>query len=68
MRLEDFVRKFLTVHKCVGCGEVLGFDRSESAFCEKCWLSWTASLNASCETCLRSARECACMPPKLKAS
>ena len=68
MTYKDLVRRFITVHKCVGCGEILDYECSDTAFCDKCRASWNWALNASCDVCLQPARECACITPKLKAS
>lgn len=68
MTCKDLVRRFITVHKCIGCGEILDFEISDTAFCDACRLSWNAALNSSCDICLQPARECECITPKLKAS
>lgn len=68
MTRDEFIRRYISVHKCVGCGDILDFEHSAGAFCGKCRLAFNASLTVGCPNCFKPARECECMPPALKAS
>ena len=65
MTLTEFRRRFITVHKCGGCGQILDYEHTETAFCDKCRLDWNAATTVGCPTCFKPARECACMPKLL---
>ena len=65
MTLHEFLRRFITVHKCAGCGEILDYANCEQAFCPKCRLAWNAAKTVSCPTCFAVAVECECMPKQL---
>lgn len=66
MTRVEFIRRFITVHKCTGCGEILDFEHSDSAFCDVCMLDFNAALNVGCKSCFKPARECTCMPRALE--
>ena len=65
MTWKDFCKKYVYVHKCGGCGEILSPARSDGAFCEKCELEWRAELNVGCSDCFLPIRECGCMPKSM---
>ncbi len=65
MSAAEFVRRFVTVHKCGGCGKILDFEHSEGAFCAACSLAFNSSITESCESCFKPAIECECMPKPL---
>ncbi len=62
MSVWEHVRKYVIVHKCACCREILDRDRFDDTFCPKCRLAWNASLVESCPKCLKPAVECECMP------
>ena len=66
MTRKEFIRRFITVHKCVGCGEILEYEYSDKAFCEFCRLAWNSALNVGCTRCFMPARSCECIPNTLK--
>lgn len=68
MTLKDIVRRYITVHKCGGCGEILEYKYSEGAFCPECRLEWNAALTVGCGKCFKPAVECTCMPKPLSKS
>lgn len=68
MKAKEFYRRFIAVHKCVGCGEILPWQRSDQVFCEKCQQDWNADTLRSCVDCFLPARECECMPKALKSA
>lgn len=65
MTAHEFLRRFITVHKCGGCGEILDYDNCEQAFCPKCRLAWNVAKTVSCPECFSAAVECGCMPKQL---
>ena len=68
MTPRELLDRLVFVHRCVGCGEVLSFDESRSAFCPKCRLLWEEAKSESCKECFREAVACTCMPKKLSKS
>ena len=68
MKAVDFFKSYIFVRKCVSCGEILGYDESENAFCAECSLKWNVSKAQTCQSCFRSAFECTCMPKLLSKS
>ncbi len=68
MTLREYLDRFVFVYRCVGCGEVLSFEESRSAFCPKCRLLWEEAKSESCSECFREAVACTCMPKKLSKS
>jgi ComF family protein len=68
MTSGEFIRKYITVHKCGGCGEILPWQISDGAFCKKCRENWNADTVVTCKECFLPARECGCMPDVLKKS
>ena len=68
MKLKEFIGRYLTVHKCAGCRDILEYEDHDSAFCLECKLSWNAAKTETCPACNQSAVECICMPRGLKGS
>ena len=68
MTAKEFKARFITVHRCGGCGEILDWKSSDNAFCDKCTLDWNAALIVGCPECFKPARECACMTKLLSKS
>ena len=56
------------MRKCAGCGELIGYDKREDAFCSSCRMSWERSKADGCIFCGRSMIECDCMPKKVSAA
>jgi competence protein ComFC len=65
MSAKELIRRFVAVHKCGGCGEILDFEYSDGAFCSSCQLSWNAAITVGCKNCFKPALECECMPKVL---
>ena len=68
MTRKEFIKRFITVHKCVGCGEILDYELSDSAFCDACRMGCNSALNFGCSDCFKPMRECVCMPKRLQKS
>lgn len=68
MTRDEFVRRYITVHKCIGCDEILDYEHSDGAYCEECRMGWNSALNEGCRDCFKPARECLCMPKRLARS
>ena len=68
MTRHEFVRRFITVHKCGGCGEIIDYENSDDAFCAECRLDYWAARADSCMECFKAATECSCMPRELSRS
>ena len=66
MKATEFYHRFIAVHKCAGCGEILHWRLSKQAFCPKCQLDWNADTLDGCPECFLPARECECMPKSLE--
>ena len=66
MTFDELYRRFIAVHKCGGCGEILPWQMAGEAFCEKCQLSWNSATVEGCGRCFLPVRECGCMPDSLK--
>lgn len=68
MKLSEFAERYIFVRKCAGCGELIGYDEREDAFCPSCRISWERAKADGCLFCGRSMIECDCMPKKLSAA
>ena len=66
MTAKEFYRRFITVHKCGGCGQILSWDMSDEPFCEKCRVEWNEETVKSCGECFLPVKECGCMPTLLE--
>ncbi|MBO5203823.1 MAG: ComF family protein [Clostridia bacterium] len=62
MSFWEIARKYILVHKCGCCRQILDRDHFDDALCPKCRILWNKSLVESCKKCLRPAIECECMP------
>ena len=62
MKFKEFYKRYLTVHKCGGCREILSFSDSDNGLCGECLLRWNIAKTETCPDCAQSAVECACMP------
>lgn len=67
MSFWEKARKYVLVHKCACCREILDRDHFDDALCPKCRILWNKALVESCKKCLRPAIECQCMPKALSA-
>ena len=65
MTVKEFFHRFVIVHKCACCGEILEYERCNEAFCSECKLAWRSAMTESCGECFKEISECACMPKKL---
>jgi len=65
MRIEEFAERYIFVRKCAGCGELMGYEEREDAFCPSCRISWERAKADGCPMCRNSMIECNCMPKKL---
>ena len=68
MRPREFFDRFVFVYKCVGCGEILSYEQSQSAFCRKCRASYDEIKTVNCSSCYRETVACTCMPTALSKS
>ncbi|MBR6681087.1 MAG: ComF family protein [Clostridia bacterium] len=65
MTFKEFIHRYVLVHKCAGCSEILEYERSGEAFCRICKLAWNTAKTENCGDCFKEISECACMPKKL---
>jgi len=65
MTLKEFLHRFVIVHKCAGCSEILEYERSHEAFCPTCKLAWRSAMTEGCRECFKEISECSCMPKPL---
>ena len=68
MNISEFVGRFVFVRKCVGCRELMEYERNGDAFCAACREKWDRARISECKTCLRVASGCECMPKRLSES
>ena len=66
MRIEEFLERYVFVRKCVGCGERMGYEHRNDAFCNACRISFERAKVMSCPECLMSMADCRCMPKSLE--
>jgi len=66
MKRKEFLDRFVFVRKCVGCGEILPYERTKEAFCETCIVRWRMAKTENCSECLRVVTECTCAPKGLR--
>lgn len=65
MSWREYWDRFVRVRACGGCGELLCYEQRSNAFCEGCYLKWSAAKVESCPHCLLPAVDCSCMPKEL---
>lgn len=58
MKLIDKIFFFLSVPKCVGCGERLAI--SERVLCNECYEKYKNTLNRNCSICAKPLNRCSC--------
>lgn len=66
MKRKEFLERFVFVRKCVGCGEILPYERTGEAFCSECIVRWRMAKAENCKECLRVVTECTCAPKGLR--
>ena len=65
MRFAEFVERYVYVRKCVCCGERLGYEHKNEAFCNACRIAWERAKADFCPECSMSMCECRCIPKPL---
>ena len=68
MTVKEFLDRFVFVSHCVGCGEILPYEQSKSAFCLSCRLVYDEAKTKNCPFCYQEAATCTCMPKQLSGS
>lgn len=68
MKIKEFLERYVFVRKCAGCGELLGYDKRNEAFCARCRVKWEMAKTRECSKCGSAAVECECMPRLLSKS
>lgn len=68
MRSLELWERFAFVYHCVGCGQLLSYEQSKSAFCEKCRAVYEEAKTVGCPTCPQEIAACTCMPKALSKS
>ena len=58
MKLIDKILYYVTVPKCVGCGEKLCID--DKALCKTCYRKYLDILNKDCSSCAKNYNLCTC--------
>ncbi len=61
MDMREFLERYVFVRKCVCCGELLGYNERNEAFCSECSKGFEVSKTEFCPKCERSMIECQCM-------
>ncbi len=65
MRLKEFVLRYISIHKCGGCGEILDYEHTTVALCERCATRWSMALVADCGSCFKPMYKCTCMTKRM---
>ena len=58
MKLYDKIMFYITVPKCVGCGEKLNIE--DRALCQKCSDEYKDNLYLNCSICAKPLNRCIC--------
>lgn len=66
MDRREFLERFVLVHKCAGCREILPYERTREALCAECYDRWQIAKAENCSECLRVITECTCAPKGLR--
>lgn len=66
MDRKEFLDRFIFVHKCAGCREILPYERVSRAFCTECESTWLKAKTENCPNCFRAVTECTCSPKRLR--
>ena len=65
MKVSEFFERYFCVRTCVGCGERMGYEYREEAFCDACRIDFERAKTVSCPECFASMSECRCIPKPL---
>lgn len=65
MTVKEFLDRFVFVSHCVGCGEILPYEESKSAFCLSCRAVYEEVKTENCPLCYQESVICTCMPKQL---
>ena len=68
MRFAEFLERYVYVRTCVGCGERMGYDYREEAFCDACRIAFERAKVMSCPECFGAMAECRCIPKSLSSA
>lgn len=68
MRFAEFLERYVYVRTCVGCGERMGYEYRDEAFCDACRIAFERAKVASCPECFAAMAECRCMPKSLSSA
>ena len=68
MKIGEFLDRFVFLSHCVGCGEILPYEESKSAFCLACRATYDAAKTENCPSCFQEVVACSCMPSLLSRS
>ncbi len=68
MRFSEFLERYVYVRACVGCGERMGYEYRNEAFCDACRIAWERAKAMSCPDCFAAMSECRCMPKSLSSA
>ena len=65
MTLCEFLERYVFVRKCILCGERLGYEYRNEAFCDACRISFERAKTECCPECNMSMSDCRCLPKRL---
>ena len=68
MRISELFERYFCVRTCVGCGERMGYEYAEEAFCDACRIGFERAKTVSCPDCLAAMSECRCIPKSLSSA
>ncbi len=68
MRISEFLERYAYVRTCIGCGERMGYEYREEAFCNACRIAFERAKAASCPECFCAMADCRCIPKSLSSA
>ncbi len=65
MTFSEFFERYVFVRKCVACGERLGYEHRNDAFCDACRVSFERAKTENCPYCMAAIADCRCVTKRL---
>ncbi len=65
MTFSELLERYVYLRKCVSCGERLGYEYRNDAFCDACRISFERAKNESCPDCMAAMADCRCVIKRL---
>ncbi len=65
MTFSEFFQRYVYLRKCVSCGERLGYEYRNDAYCDACRVAFEKAKSESCPECMRAMADCRCVAKRL---